>query len=120
VPRTGSLIWIAEPTFDEQPTVEQVKELTRWRWPVFFPLSAAIHRKLVTPIRQLRVPGELQQFPLLRSELGRGVWRLVRFVDGASQSAGLTQDPTIPIYEIVNDTMLKERIVTDWRPKDAW
>jgi hypothetical protein len=50
VPRMGSLVWIAEPTFDEEPTIEQVQQIDQWRWPVFFPLSSALRRSIVTPI----------------------------------------------------------------------
>lgn len=120
VPRTGSLIWIAEPTFDEPPTLQDVEEIKAWRWPVFFPLSAAIHRKIVTPIGMVPVPTDLQKFPLLRSRRGRAGWVLVKFVNGSFQPAGPATDPAIPRYSVVNDTRLKEMIVSGWRPEKVW
>jgi hypothetical protein len=120
LPRIGSLIWMAEPTFDEEPTIEQVQEIEGWRWPVFFPVAAAIRRKIVSPIGEVSVPEGLRQFPLLRSRNGRGGWTLVKFVDGASQPAGPASDPAIARYSVVNDTRLKEMIVSGWRPENNW
>jgi hypothetical protein len=120
VERIGSLIWMAEPVFDEEPTLDQVVHINRWRWPVFFPLSAALRRKIVTPIGPLSVPESLQSFPLMRSRNGRGGWNLVKFVNGASQPCGDASDPTTPIYSVVNDTRLREMIVSGWRPEDTW
>jgi len=120
IPKTGSLIWIAEPTFDNEPTLEQARQIDAWRWPVFSPLAAAIRRRLVTPIGVIPIPSELQQFPLLRSRNGRGGWLLVKFVDGAAQPSGVATDPRIPRDIVVNDTRLKEMIVSGWRPEDDW
>ncbi len=128
VPRVrGELIWIAEPTFDEEPTVEDVERIDRWRWPVFFPLSVALHRKLVTRIGMVPIPRQLQPFPLLRNGDKKHGWRLVRLVQDANGSLAISgrglgqcKDPSVPIDGIVNDTRLKERIVSGWRPEDVW
>ena len=74
VPRIGSLIWMAEPTFDEEPSAEETAQIEQWRWPVFFPLQAAIRRKIVAPIGVIAVPSALQEFPMMRSRDGRGGW----------------------------------------------
>lgn len=42
VPTVGTLVWVAEPTFDEQPTSEQARSISEWRWPILLPLAAAI------------------------------------------------------------------------------
>lgn len=120
VPRIGSLIWIAEPTFDEEPTVAEVQQIDRWRWPVLFPVAAAIRRKIVSPIEVVPVPQGLEAFPLLRSRDGRGGWTLVKFVDGASQPCGVANDPKVPRYSVVNDTRLREMIVSGWTPEQDW
>jgi len=120
LPRMGSLIWMAEPTFDEEPTVDDVARIERWRWPIFFPVGAAIRRKIVTPIGVVAVPPGLEAFPVLRSRNVRGEWVLVKFVDGASESYGVATDPTIPRASIVNDTRLKEMLVSGWRPEHNW
>ena len=119
IERVGQLVWIAEPTFDDEPTLDQVREIKDWRWPVFFPLGAAIRRRLVNSLGVVPVPAKIQKFPLLRSNAGRG-WNLVKFVDGSSRPAGPAKDASIPIYRIVNDTMLKEQIVSGWRPEKEW
>jgi hypothetical protein len=120
VPRVGSLIWMAEPLFDEVPSTREVEEIKHWRWPVFFPLSAAIRRKLVMPIGMTAVPSELQDFPLLRSRDGRGGWIQVKFVNGTSRPVGPAASPAIPHYSVVNDTRLKEMIISGWRPEQEW
>lgn len=120
VPRIGSLIWVAEPTFDEEPTVDDVIGIRRWRWPVFFSVAAAVRRKIVNPIGVVVIPVALEDFPLMRSRDGRGGRTLVRFVDGSSQPDGVATDPTIPRYTVVNDTRLKEMLVSGWRPERDW
>jgi hypothetical protein len=118
----GSLIWIAEPTFDDVPTVEQVQAIHGWRWPVFFPLSTALHRKMMTPIGVVAIPDQLRSFPLLRSGNKRAGWQLVELPGGSlpSRTLGPATDPTVPIYQVVNDAMLKEMVVSSWRPDDDW
>ena len=122
VARYGDLVWIAEPTFDEEPTVSDVEKIEKWRWPVFFPLGPALHRKLVTSIGVVPIPEQLKPFPMLRGSRGPGKWALVKY--GAdlstSQSFGPTSDPSVPISQVVNDTSLREKIVSGWRPEDRW
>jgi hypothetical protein len=120
VPKVGALVWIADPTFDEEPTLELVREIRCWRWPVFFPLEAAIRRRIVEPVGIVPVPQGLQELPVMRSRDGRGGWILVKFVDGAAQPSGVATDRAIPRYSVVNDTMLKEMIVSGWQPTDDW
>ncbi|MDQ1533000.1 MAG: hypothetical protein QOF28_761 [Actinomycetota bacterium] len=120
VPKIGALVWIAGPTFDDEPTLEGVRQISSWRWPVFFPLGPAVRRKIVNPIGIVPVPLELQSEPLMRSRNGRGGWTLVRFVNGASVPSGVATDPELPRYRVVNDTALKEMIVSRWKPADVW
>lgn len=37
-----------------------------------------------------------------------------------SQPDGVANDPSVAIYEVVNDTALKEMIVSNWRPANEW
>jgi hypothetical protein len=46
-PKIGSLVWIAKPLFVTAPSPHDVQEIREWRWPVFFPLAAALRRRLV-------------------------------------------------------------------------
>ena len=77
VERIGHLIWLAEAFFDEVPTVEDVEEIERWRWPILFPLGAALHRKIATRIGQVEIPSGLQVMPVLRRPNGGGGWNKV-------------------------------------------
>jgi hypothetical protein len=61
------LVWLAEPTFEHLPSVEEVARIERWRWPVFFPLDAAIRRKIAILIGMIRIPPAVQGSPLMRS-----------------------------------------------------
>lgn len=111
---------MAEPVFDEEPGIQDVAHIRRWRWPVFFPLAAAIRRKLVNPIGVTSVPAGLTQFPVMRSGRKGHGWVLARLVDGKLEPTGPTSDPSLPIYQIVNDIRLKEMLVSDWRPRNVW
>lgn len=120
VPRIGSLIWIAEPIFEEQPALADLDRIERWRWCVFFPVGAALRRKLVTPIGVMGVPQGLEEVPAMRSGSVTQGWTRVEFDDGVSRPAGRAADPSLPIYQVVNDTRLREMIDSEWRPEDEW
>jgi hypothetical protein len=122
VPKMGSLTWIAEPTFENVPTVEDVRTIARWRWPVFFPVGAAIRQNIAVPIGVVAIPDGLQSFPPLRSGNKKSGWQLVELPRNSlpSRVLGPATDPSVPIYQVVNDTMLKEMVVSGWRPEDDW
>ncbi len=120
VERIGHLVWIADPTFDEEPTLEDAAKINSWRWPVFFPLEMAIRRKVVTPIGIIPVPPGLKAFPTLRSGNRKMGWTTFTEIKGVRRQLGPTSDPSIPIYKVVNDTRLKEMIVSGWLPGQEW
>jgi hypothetical protein len=120
--RIGHLIWLAEPFFAEVPTVEDVEVIDSWRWPILFPLGAALHRKIATRIGQVQIPCALRAVPVFRGSNGRGGWNRVTLdvERSASSRTGPTTDRSLPIYSVVNDTLLKEMLVTGWMPTDRW
>jgi hypothetical protein len=120
LPRIGSLIWVAEPTFGERPTLEDVSRVEQWRWCVFFPLVAALRRKLVMPIGVTEIPRGLESVPTMRSGGRKRGWATVTFDDGTSRPAGPATDPSLQIYQVVNDTRLREMVDSEWRPQDDW
>jgi hypothetical protein len=120
VPRYGDLIWVAKPVFDDEPDVQAVEAIEQWRWPLFFPTGSAIRRKLVTPIAVVDIPLGLKAFPRMRGGNRQMGWREVEYVDGAERVVGITQDASLPISQIVNDTRLKEMIVSAWVPERDW
>lgn len=120
-PRAGSLVWVAEPTFDEEPTIDVVQAIQAWRWCVFFPVEAAIRRKIITRIGTLDVlPEAIKALPIMRSGSRDEGWTLMKFEDGVSRVLGAATDPSVPIYQVVNDTALREMIVSGWRPEKEW
>jgi len=120
VERVGHLVWIAGRTFDDEPTLDDVARINSWRWPVFFPLETAIRRNLVTPIGEIPVPSALEAFPTLRSGNRKMGWIAFTEVNGVRRRLGPTSDPSVPIYKVVNDTRLKEMIVSGWLPAQEW
>lgn len=120
IPRHGSLVWMAEPVFPAPPTLERVGEIDAWRWPVFFPLDHAIRTDQASVLGVIALPPELEAFPQLRASQGPGRWVLVHFRDGKPRSGGVTDDPTLPIDMVVNDTALRNLIATGYRPEDDW
>jgi hypothetical protein len=115
----GSLVWIAEDTWDHQPHASEVAQIKSWRWPVFFPLGSAIRRGLVDRLGRVEVPAELSAYPRMRSGGGAQPWFVLE--DGEVVGVGTTtQDRTLPIAQLVNDTRLKEMIVSGWRTEDRW
>ena len=119
-PKLGSLVWIAEPMFDEVPTVDQIQTIGRWRWPVFFSVTAALRKGLIDRVGTVEVPSDIAAFPVLRSGDRQIGWVAFTEVDGVRQRLGPTEDRSLPINQVVNDTRLKEMVVSGWRPDDEW
>ena len=120
VPKVGSLVWIATPTFDEEPTTNDVERIKTWRWPVLLPLEAAIRRHLVSPVGVVAVDEPLVEFPTMRSGNRKAGWVAFTEVNGVRRQLGPTEDRRLPIYQVVNDTRLKEMVVSNWRPEEVW
>lgn len=120
LPTKGSLAWIATPTFDTEPSLASVASINDWRWPVLVPLAAAIRRRIVIPLGDIDVPARLRQFPKMRSGSKKIGWVAFTEVDGIRHELGPATDPSLPIYQIVNDVRLKEMVVSGWRPEDVW
>jgi hypothetical protein len=118
--QTGDLVWLATPVFDEEPTAEQVRSIEEWRWPIFFPLSAAVRQKAVTPIAEVPIPSALKDFPVMRSGAPGLGWRAFVDIDGKRKDLGVAKNSSLPAGLLVNDTALKEMLVTGWRPEKLW
>jgi len=115
----GYLIWLSQRTFEEMPTVDDASAIERWRWCVFYPLGAAINWNIDIPIGNIPIPPDLQHFPRMRSGGGPQPW--FQYDDGNFVGLGTpTQDRTLPISMSVNDTRLKEMLVSGWTPSQRW
>ncbi len=97
-----------------------VGQITEWRWPILFPLASAIRQRVVAPLGQVTIPNALQPFPILRSGDRKIGWVAFTEVDGVRQNLGPTKDRSLPIYVWVDDTALKQKIVSGWRPEDRY
>ena len=119
-PKLGTLLWIATPTFDDEPTCIEVEGITSWRWPVLFPLAAAVSRRIMVPIGMVSIPDTLRPFPTMRSGNRSAGWSAFTEAGGVRHQLGPTSDSSLPIYKVVNDTRLKEMVVSGWRQEDEW
>jgi hypothetical protein len=120
VPRIGSLVWVAQPTYAEKPTLEEAGAISEWRWPILLPLEATVRQGLALPIGQIAIPAPLQPFPTLRSGARKLGWTAFTEVGGERLQLGPTQDRSLPIYKVVNAKRLKEMIASGWNPEDEW
>jgi hypothetical protein len=118
-PKLGELVWIADGFWEEEPTAGDVAAAT-WRWCVFFPLAAAIKRRLVDPLGTAAIPDSLAAFPTMRAGSKQQGWFVVR--DGVMDDFAFERatDPALPPRILVNDTRLREMLVTDWLPEVMW
>ena len=120
----GTLIWMAEPMFEEEPTVDDVLAIKEWRWPICFPVSGYLYRKVIIRIGIVPIPRKLKKVPIMRNEMGRHNWNLFKYIgtdgDYKWKNIGVAKDPTVPVDMIVNDIALKELLVSDWRPEHWW
>jgi hypothetical protein len=111
---------MAEDTFAEQPGLDDARRVERWQRPVLFPLRAAIRRRIVTPLGLTDIPPALRSSPNMRSGGTSTGWVACEFRDGRLQPLGPTSDSSLPIYQVVNDTRLREMLSSDWRPEREW
>lgn len=118
--RMGSFVWIGEPIFDEEPTNAEATAIAAWRWPVWLPLGAMARRKLVIPLGLVPIPARLRSYPIMRGGLGHQWKRVAITEDGTGQILPGDAEPSLPINQIVNDTRLKEMLVSGWRTEDRW
>ena len=120
VPRVGSLVWIAEPTYLTLPTVQDAVAVERWRWPVLIPALIMLGHGLGS----IPVPPRLAELPLMRSN-SFGKWQAVQYValpDGrmSLRSLGPTDDRSLPLSWVMNEDSLRDRLVSGWSPEDTW
>lgn len=119
----GHLIRILPDTFTSRP--ERFDDLVERKelFFVFFPLSAATSRRLATIVSNEKIPMHSQGQPLMKKRgfitkdgkvLNWWIW------DGKKEVAveRLTEEQKkFSIVEIINDTLLIERIIQGWLPE---
>ncbi len=122
-PVYGYLLRVFKPVFGARPGDFKALILEEPGFLTFFPLSAAVNRGLVTIAGHEDLPLSAQPFPIFRSGLINARTRQVdawwlwngekeRRIDTLS-----CDQYRLPIREIINDTLLIERIETGWTPE---
>ena len=119
----GALIRILPGFFKERPSeiCEVVK--AKEQFVTFFPLQAAVNRKIFEVFENCDVPQSAKQFPLFRAAghidrqgkvhdwwlwNGEREWRIEKLSE---------EHVNLPLRSVWNDTLLKERIEEGWTPQ---
>jgi hypothetical protein len=118
-PRYGSLLRVLPGPHNERPTdfarlVEQEE-----RFSVFFPLGAALNRRIVRIVANQEIPKAKRPFPIFRARnVSDGVAGPWWIWDGKKERLARRRDKWTPraLYQIWNDTLLIERIASGWSP----
>jgi hypothetical protein len=117
----GSLLRVFGRTFSERPDILSSLVVEGPQFETFFPLIAAQRRKIVAIAGTVDVPARLRKFPTFRAP--GGISRDGRVLnwwlwDGEKEwriDALNEEQKQLPICEIVNDTLLIERIESGWQ-----
>jgi hypothetical protein len=123
-PVYGPLIRVFEGVFCARPSDLVALANQREQFLTFFPLGAAVARGIVTIVCAAPIPDRLSQFPLFKVYGGinhetrkatswylwdgNQTWRVDQLT---------AEQRPLPVKEIINDTLLIERIETGWRPE---
>jgi hypothetical protein len=120
-PRYGSLLRVLPGLHRERPSdfARLVEEDERFS--VFFPLGAALNRRIVRIVANEEIPKAKRSFPTFRSrEVSNGIAGPWWIWEGKKERLARRRDKWTPraLHEIWNDTLLIERIASGWTPED--
>lgn len=101
-----------EPIISEEPQFE-----------VFFPLAAAVQKRIVSVHENVEIPKKLRSFPIFRDSVVNPRTRAVQnwLWDGEREwpVGDLSEkEMRYPVRAIINDTLLKKRILSGYRALD--
>lgn len=121
--RYGALIRILPGFFETRPS--HFTELAQQReiFTSFFPLQAAVNRGIFEVVAHCAIPEKARQFPLFRDggvDPTTGKVETWWLWDGEREwkVGEISQEQRgLPIREIINDTLLIERIESGWTPR---
>lgn len=120
----GAFIRVIQGTFKSRPSDFENLSKLRNQFVTFFPLNAAIRRKIFFIIGHADVLEEYKKFPIFRAAGmvtregkvmdwwiidGENMWRVDKLTD---------EQCKLPLNEIINDTALIHRIETGWTPEN--
>jgi hypothetical protein len=122
--RLGALIRVLKPTFDERPAGFAEVVDAEDRFLTFFPLAAAVSKRIVTLVSNEMIPSRYRSWPRMRAP-GRvtpsGVvetWWIWDGVESIQVAALSDEERHLSIKAIINDTALIEQIASNWTPED--
>jgi hypothetical protein len=124
VEKWGALIRVIHGLFESRPENLQRLSESESDFVTFFPLQVAINRNIFEIVGHGPVPAQAQIFPLFRDAGfidrsgkvhdwwlwdGEKAWRVRKLS---------VEQRYLPIREVINDTLLIERIEEGWRPEN--
>ncbi|AJC15122.1 hypothetical protein [Pandoraea sputorum] len=122
-PQMGWMIRVLPGIYSECPEDMSAlvdKETNFW---IFFPVAAALRRKLTAKIGRFKIPEHSQKMPIFRAGIRHSVTKKVEnwwLWDGEREwmVGEITEDQRkLPIRGIWNDTLLIKRIEDGWLPE---
>ena len=127
-PQWGQLLRVLPGFFEKRPS--DLSELVKKDevFVSFFPLQAALRKKIFGVVENHPVPEDAEDFPLFRATGWRDKsgkvldWWLWNGKRSWQIEGQLTpEQKKLPIQEVINDTLLIERIEQGWTPEtDKW
>ena len=124
-PNHGELIRVLRPILAVRPVQFDILASEKERFITYFPLSAAHAKQIVKRVANEPIPDEFRTQPIMRSpgkidperRVVESWWIIDR--DREYLVTSLTEEQKhLPIDGIINDTLLIELLMTDWRPSD--
>jgi hypothetical protein len=120
----GSLLRVFGCAFSSRPAEFKTLFEEAPQFATFFPLAVAVKKGIVSVVGRVRIPAKLKAFPTFRDGVADPNTKKVSnwwLWDGEREwSIGMLteEQKKYPIREIVNDTLLKERIESGWTSED--
>jgi hypothetical protein len=122
-PKFGDLIRVFAGFHEHRPGPITAIATDNILFTTFFPLGAAVNRRIFEIVGRIDVPAALKPFPVFRNGTPHpqtkrvGVWWLW---DGSKEwrVGALTQEQAYPLLGVLNDTLLIERIEKGWRAEN--
>jgi hypothetical protein len=122
-PRWGSVVRVIPGIFTARPTNFEALVVQPPQFITFFPLGSACNRRVVKIVAKVEVPETARAFPTFRSWTPPPIrQRCHHFWDGTrhwKQEQLLPGQEKMPLLQIMNDTMLIQKIVGGWRREQA-
>lgn len=120
--RYGSLLRVFKKVYAGKPECLEEVLNDEVRFSAFFPLKAAVDQGIVKVVGNLSVPNEFTRFPIFRAGVvdpSTGKVTTWWLWDGESEEkvGSLSEEQKhLPIRGVWNDTLLIERIESNWSP----